>query len=174
MAEDSDFESLVERYYRPLYQFAFSLTASEADAWDLAQQTFLIWAAKRHQLRDSSKAKTWLFTTLYREFLHSCRHLARFPHQELDEEDDSLPRHMPDVVNQMDAAAAMECLAQIDQQNKAPLALFYLDDHSYKEIADILDIPLGTVRSRISRGKAQLIRLMCQKTHELKTDRLCR
>jgi RNA polymerase sigma-70 factor (ECF subfamily) len=172
MAEDIAFETLVEKYYRPLYHFAFSLTASEADAWDLTQQTFLIWAAKRHQLRDSSKAKTWLFTTLHREFLHSCRHFARFPHRELDEDNDPRPPCLPDVVNQIDAATALKCLAQVDQQNKAPLALFYLDSYSYQEIADILDIPLGTVRSRIFRGKAQLVRLMCHKESEPKTIRL--
>jgi RNA polymerase sigma-70 factor (ECF subfamily) len=56
-------------YYEPLYQFAFSLARDEADACDLTQQTFCIWAAKGHQLRDASKVKTWLFTTLHREFL---------------------------------------------------------------------------------------------------------
>jgi RNA polymerase sigma-70 factor (ECF subfamily) len=148
------------------------LATSEADAWDLTQQTFLIWAAKSHQLRDASKVKTWLFTTLHREFLQSRRHLTRFPHQELDEENAFLPSHLPDVVNHMDSAVAMECLAQIDQQNKAPLALFYLDDYSYKEIADLLEIPLGTVRSRISRGKAQLSQLLGHESHEPKTNRV--
>jgi DNA-directed RNA polymerase specialized sigma24 family protein len=69
IADDPDFEDLVNRYYRALYQFAFSLTRAEAEAGDLTQQTFYVWAAKGHQLRDAAKVKTWLFTTLYREFL---------------------------------------------------------------------------------------------------------
>ena len=69
MAEGVNFEDLVACHYGPLYQFAFSLTRDEADACDLTQQTFCIWAAKGHQLRDVSKVKTWLFTTLHREFL---------------------------------------------------------------------------------------------------------
>src|ERR1043166_6625006 len=77
-AVDVDFESLVSRYYRGLYQFAFSLTRREADACDLTQQTFYVWAKKGHQLRDVTKVKTWLFTTLHREFLKSRRHLNRF------------------------------------------------------------------------------------------------
>src|SRR5437899_5977150 len=80
---DIDFESLVNRYYQPLYQFAFSLTHREAEAGDLTQQTFLVWATKGHQLRDPSKVKTWLFTTLHREFLKTRRRQSRFPHQEL-------------------------------------------------------------------------------------------
>ena len=69
MAESLDFENLVACYYEPLYQFAFSLTRDEADACDFVQQSFCIWANKGHQLRDASKVKTWLFTTLHREFL---------------------------------------------------------------------------------------------------------
>ena len=53
----------------PLYRFALSLSRQESDAADLTQQTFFLWASKGHQLRDQSKVKTWLFTSLYREFL---------------------------------------------------------------------------------------------------------
>ena len=77
-----DFESLVNAHYRPLYQFAFSLAHSEAEACDLTQQTFYIWARKGHQLRDTSKVKTWLYTTLHREFLKTRRRQTRFPEQE--------------------------------------------------------------------------------------------
>ena len=51
-------------------------------------------------------------------------------------------------------------LAQLNESFRAPLALFYLDDHSYKEIADILGLPLGTVQSRIARGKSQLYKIL--------------
>jgi len=79
------------RYYRSLYQFAFSLTRAEADACDLTQQTFYIWATKGHQLRDVSKVKTWLFTTLHREFLETRRRQTRFPHYELSQVTGELP-----------------------------------------------------------------------------------
>jgi RNA polymerase sigma-70 factor (ECF subfamily) len=72
-----DFETIVAAYYEPLYQFAFSLTRSESDACDLTQQTFYVWATKGHQLRDASKVKSWLFTTLHRGFLESHRRQAR-------------------------------------------------------------------------------------------------
>ena len=68
-----DFESVVASYYEPLYQFAFSLTRTEADACDLTQQTFYVWATKGHQLRDVSKVKTWLFTTLLTSSSRSSR-----------------------------------------------------------------------------------------------------
>ena len=73
MSADVDFEKLVKRYYRDLYRFGFSLTGSDADAADLTQETFYIWASKGHQLKSAEKVKGWLFTTLHREFLKICR-----------------------------------------------------------------------------------------------------
>ena len=89
MAAEMDFESVVDRYYRPLYQFAFSLTRTEADASDLTQQTFYVWATKGHQLRDEAKVKPWLFTTLHREFLKTQRRQIRLV---------DLPKGRPAVV----------------------------------------------------------------------------
>ena len=155
-AKRPDFEGLVEQYYRPLYQFALSLAQSESDACDLTQQTFYIWATKGHQLRDASKVKSWLFTTLHREFLESRRRQTRFPHYELSQVDEELPAISPARVNQLDSAQLLVALQQIDAVYHAPVALFYLEDYAYKEIAEILNIPMGTVKSRISRGIAQL------------------
>lgn len=156
MASGLDFESVVARFYEPLYQFAFSLARTEADACDLTQQTFYVWATKGHQLRDQSKVKTWLFTTLHRAFLEGRRRQTRFPHQELDEVPLELPVISPVAVNQLDSAQVIEALARVDEIYQAPVALFYLEDCSYKEIAEILDVPIGTVKSRMARGIAQL------------------
>jgi RNA polymerase sigma factor (sigma-70 family) len=162
MAESLDFENLVADYYEPLYRFAFSLTRGEADACDLVQQTFYIWAAKGHQLRDTSKVKTWLFTTLHREFLESRRRQTRFPHIELDSAADELPLAPPLSANRLDTAHVVETLMGMDETYRAPVALFYLQDCSYNEIAEILQVPLGTVKSRLSRGLAQLQQLLAR------------
>src|SRR5437773_6403927 len=81
MSADPEFENLVKLYYRDLYRFGFSLTGSEVDATDLTQETFYIWANKRHQLRNPGNVKGWLFTTLRREFLKICRHRKRVAHE---------------------------------------------------------------------------------------------
>ena len=157
-----DLESLVDSYYSSLYQFAFSLTRNEDDACDLTQQTFLVWASKGHQLRDVTKVKTWLFTTLYREFLEKRRRQVRFPHFELAEVGDDLPRVAPVTADQLDSGAVVGALGKLDDAFQAPLTLFYLEDYSYKDIAEILDIPIGTVKSRISRGIVQLHNLLTE------------
>jgi RNA polymerase sigma factor (sigma-70 family) len=171
MDSSTDFEGLVTRYYRPLFQFAFSLTRREPEARDLTQQTFLVWGTKGHQLRDASKVKTWLFSTLHHEFLKSRRRQTRFPHYELEQVGDELPVVTPAMVDQMDAATVVEALGRVDDVYQAPVALFYLEEHSYKEIAEILDVPIGTVESRIARGKAQLQKILLNKTSDAKGNR---
>ena len=154
------FEEIVSRYYEPLYRFAYSLARSEADACDLTQETFRQLGAKAWQLRDASKVKSWLFTTLYRAFVDGRRRQIRHPHVEATVVDHELPVVEPEGSQRVDAATAREALLRIDETYRAPLTLFHLEDHSYAEIAGILGIPIGTVMSRLSRGRALLRELL--------------
>jgi RNA polymerase sigma-70 factor, ECF subfamily len=163
-ADGVDFDQLVEDYYQNLYKFGYSLAKNEADATDLTQQTFYRYATKGHQLNDKSKVKTWLFTTLYREFLGTMRRNKRFTHVELEQAGAELPSVSPGITRQLDGNSAVEALAQLEERYRAPLALFYLEDLSYKEIAGTLDIPIGTVMSRLSRGKEQLRSILTETT----------
>src|SRR5476649_373752 len=151
-----DFKEIVDQFYPMLYRFALSLARNEADASDLTQQTFSIWATKGHLLRDGSKAKSWLFTTLYREFISNRRREMRWPKEELSEVEHELPCAMPETVDCLESTQVMQALQSIDETFRAPLVLFYLQEHSYEEISHILEIPLGTVMSRLSRGKQKL------------------
>ncbi|MEX0325896.1 MAG: RNA polymerase sigma factor [Puniceicoccaceae bacterium] len=158
MADDSDisFETLVATYYQPLYKFAYSLTKSPDDAGDLTQQTFLIWAEKGHTLRDPSKAKSWLFTSLYREFLRVHRRsktVTPVDQEILETRQDS---SLIEAARQLEGNEAIEALHELDEVYREPLILFYMENLAYKEIAEILDIPIGTVMSRLARGKSQL------------------
>jgi len=150
------FETIVCDHYEPLYRFALSLTRVEADARDLTQQTFYVWVTKGRQLRDISKVKTWLYTTLHRAFLTARRKQNRFIYDELEAVSNQLPVLSPEAVIQADCSQVLPALAKVDEVYQAPVALFYLEDCSYKNIAVILDVPIGTVKSRIARGIAQL------------------
>jgi RNA polymerase sigma-70 factor (ECF subfamily) len=160
--KEVDFQHLVEEHYEGLYRFALSLSHRESEACDLTQETFLRWAVKGHQLKDKTKAKTWLYTTLYREFLYTRRRTAKFPQVELEEAEPDLPSIEASMVEELDAKLALEALMRVEELYRAPLALFYLEQHSYQEIAGILDVPMGTVMSRLSRGKKQLRALLQQ------------
>ena len=161
-----NFEQIVESFYEPLHRFALSLTQRHHDAWDLTQQTFYIWATNGHQLRDTTKTRAWLFTTCHRQFLASCRRETRFPHFDVDLVHDELPVVEPGAVEQMDAATVIEMLHRLEEIYRAPLALFYLEDLSYQEIGEVLEIAPGTVMSRLSRGKEQLRKQLAAHTTE--------
>ena len=156
MSGDLEFSGLVDRHYGSLYRFALSLTRSEADACDLVQETFYIWVRKGDQLREGSKIKSWLFTTLHRQFLQSRRRAARFPQVELTGAEAELPVVAEAGWSLLDGLQVVRLLHEVDEVFRAPLALFYLEDLSYEEISTTLELPLGTVKSRLSRGIAQL------------------
>ncbi len=155
--DESSFENVVNAHYELLYRFALSLARNETDAGDLVQQTFCRWATHGGQLRDKSKAKSWLFTTLHREFLGQRRHEDKFQKVEFSTADgEELAAEPPLPEEPMDGANVMSALQRLDETYRAPLALFYLEEHSYRDIAEILEVPIGTVMSRISRGKERL------------------
>jgi len=155
-----DFEGLVSRYYVSLYRFALSLTRHESDACDLTQQTFYAWARKGYQLLDRSKVKTWLFTTLHREFLQSRRKASRYSNVDVADVEHELPAVPPSLPGGADGRTIVDALSHLDPVFRAPIALFYLEEYSYLEIGRILEIPLGTVKSRISRGLRVLQQLL--------------
>ena len=151
------FQQIVDAHYQGLHRFALSMCRSDATAQDLVQQTFLQWARKGHTLRDASKVKTWLYTTLYRDWLSMARREKKFQEVEFepdlhgrapDEEDEPAPR--------VDSATLQAALDQLDPNFRAPLVLFYLKELSYRDIAETLGIPIGTVMSRLSRAKDSL------------------
>lgn len=154
------FEQIVDAHYAPLYRFALSMCHQQATAQDLVQHTFLQWARKGDTLRDKSKVKTWLFTTLYREWLGMARREQRHEQVEFD------PERHGEVVEStadppvVDSATLQSALEQLDAAYRAPVVLFYLKELSYKEIAEVLEVPIGTVMSRLSRGKSALRKIL--------------
>jgi len=155
-----DPKTIVEAHYANLFRFALSLSRDQSAAWDLTQQTFYLWAKKGHQLREPGKVKSWLFTTLYHEFLATRRRERHFISDEMSEDEHAAPQPAPDALHPFDGAAVHEALLRLKDEYRAALTLFYLKSNSYKEIAEILGIPIGTVMSRISRGKAELRKLL--------------
>jgi RNA polymerase sigma-70 factor (ECF subfamily) len=154
-----DFQTLVDAHYTALYRFALSLVRNEADACDLTQQTFFQWASKGHQLRDAAKVKSWLFTALYREFLAQNRRTSKFQSVELSalaESGQELEASPYEHSSTLDGQTVIAALREIDELYRAPITLFYLEEFSYREIAEVLEVPIGTVMSRLSRGKALL------------------
>jgi RNA polymerase sigma-70 factor (ECF subfamily) len=154
--DELDYEKIVALYHHDLYRFAYSLAGNADDASELTQETYYRLLSNDERLRDPTKIKAWMFTTLYRLFLGQKRRSTRFPHLTISSVEHELPVLTPEMVNQMDGLLVMEALLEIDEHHRTPLALFYLQHLSYREIAEILDVPIGTVMSRLSRSKVAL------------------
>ena len=163
-----DFETCVADYYADLYRFAYSLAKNESDACDLTQQAFAILAQKGGEIRDTAKRKHWLFTTLYREFLKCSARAKRQPTMEECDLESHSPPAASDAMRTAEHHEILAALASLEEAPRAILSLFYLDDCSYKEIAEILNVPIGTVKSRMARGIAQLQSILSKGTRQNK------
>ena len=153
---EADYEQAVATFYEALYAFGYSLAGNEDDAGELTQETYCRLLTKGGQLRDPSKVKSWLFTTLYRVFLGWKQRRARLPHFEITSVEAELPVITPAHVDVLENDAIRDSLLELEEHYRVPLLLFYFNNHSYEEIAGILEVPVGTVMSRLSRAKGLL------------------
>lgn len=160
---DTWLETVVRDHYRGLYAYAHSLTRNPADAADLTQQVTVILATRWQSIRDRSKTKSWLYTTLYREFLKTKRRDKRMV--SLDDEDVHEDPSSPATQEAShDGRSAVEAIHSLSEPHRSVLSLYYLDDLSYREIAEVLDLPTGTVMSRLSRAKDAIRRILIPAT----------
>lgn len=122
----------------------------------------------RDKIRNQDKIKSWLFTTLHREFLHGLKVKARQTPVDNAQLEEVEGKPAQDAGKKLDAEMAMNLMQQVPEPYRASLSLFYIQDFSYREIADVLEIAPGTVMSRIYRGKQILKDLMMNWKQEIK------
>lgn len=145
-------EALVLAHHAAVYRYACRLTGNAADGEDLTQQTFLIAQQKLHQLREVERAAGWLFAIARTTYLKALA--KRFPSTcEGDLQDTPAPSR---EILEIDSEELGKVLAELPPELRLTLAMFYFEDLSYQEIATQLDVPIGTVMSRLSRAKARL------------------
>ena len=145
---------LVDEYYVRLYRFAYRLSGSAADAEDLTQQTFLTAQTSLHQLREPEHAKAWMFAILRNTYLKGRRRAKQAEIVSLENSPE--PSETSDEAADLRMEELQAVLDDLPDEFREPLILFYFQEFSYKEIADLLDVPLGTVMSRLARGKKHL------------------
>ncbi|EDY84757.1 RNA polymerase sigma factor, sigma-70 family [Verrucomicrobiia bacterium DG1235] len=151
-----ELQTVVDDHYQNLYRFAMSLTRSRDDAWDLTQEAFLRLAKKRSTIRSTGAIKSWLYTTLYREFIRVAKRGSRFDSWEENGPAETVDNEKSDQVRTTEAQDVMDSLLTLKDGYRQVVSLYYLESYSYKEIAAILEIPIGTVMSRLARGKEML------------------
>lgn len=165
-AQGSDFAAVALGFLSSLYNTACRMTRNEADAEDLVQDTYV--AAFRHagQLRNVAHAKAWLFRILRNRFLSRDRERRARP-ELVVLESGADPTDSPAVANdlahversliaRLARPAIVEALGRLPEELRTALLLCDVDGFTYEEIAQIMQCPMGTVRSRIARARAKL------------------
>ena len=166
MAADP-FETDALSYLDALYRTGLRMTRSEAEAEDLVQETYIRAFRFREQFTPGTNLKAWLFRILTNTFINQSRRKAARPETtELDDVDESiLYRHMRDVspgssspdpeaelIDSTLSSEVKEALEALPEKFRTTV-LLDVEGFSYKEIAQLLDIPIGTVMSRLHRGR---------------------
>lgn len=146
---------LVEEHYASLYRYAYRLTGSQAEAEDLTQEAFCSAQAKTEQLRDWSRARSWLFSILRNAYLHKVRSESVRPLILVDDLSDAV-EPVPVEPFDVEPHKLQEALEEMPEEFRTPVILFYFEEFSYRDIAEQMEVPLGTVMSRLARAKAHL------------------
>ena len=150
-----DVEQLVAEYHGMIYRYAYRLTGSIPDAEDLAQQVFLTAQRKLEQLRSVESVRSWLFTILRNHFLKECQKRRPISAESLQLDVNTIPAEIPEKTH-VDRERLQQAVDELPARYRLVLAMFYYEDCSYREIADRLDLPIGTVMSRLARAKGHL------------------
>src|SRR3954447_8051976 len=171
MADQATFEAQAMEFMPSLYTAALRMTRNPADAEDLVQETYLKAFRGFGGFEQGTNLKAWLYRILTNTYINSYRAKRRRPEEsDLEEVEDlylyrrlggleaaaagrSAEDELLDVYTDDEVKGAIESLPE---QFRMPVLLADVEGFSYKEIADILDIPIGTVMSRLHRGRKGL------------------
>ena len=153
---DLDIAQLVAEHHLAVYRYAFRLTGAAYDAEDLSQQAFLAAQEKLGQLRNGECARAWLLTMLRNLFLKSRRRRMVLP-GDFNVDLAGIPAALPDD-SDIDRERLQQALDELPPDYRVVVLMFYFEDCSYRQIAEQLRLPIGTVMSRLARAKAHLRR----------------
>lgn len=171
MADPANFADDAMPFMNQLFATAMRMTRNRADAEDLVQETFLKGYRAYERFEAGTNLRAWLFRILTNNYINTYRKKQRRPFQtDLEDVQDlylyrrlggselaSIGRSAEDVLfDQITDGDIVEALEELPEQYRAAVMLADVEGFAYKEIAEILDIPIGTVMSRLHRGRKKL------------------
>ena len=151
-----DIRQLVQQHHADVYRYAHRLCGNVTDAEDLTQQSFLLAHQKIDQLRDPQKSRPWLLAIVRTCFLKAIRKRRPAHASDLDLELEHMVQTPPD--SPVDSEALQNALDELPDEFRVVVLMHYFEFLSYREIAEQLELPAGTVMSRLARAKRRLRR----------------
>jgi RNA polymerase sigma-70 factor (ECF subfamily) len=164
------FKELTYPHLEFLFNVALKYSGTKYDAEDLVQETMYSAYTKFQQLRDDNSCRAWLFTILRNHFLKERKQLVRRPYLDdgtsyLDYIKDERSSSFVDQIVEKDANKKLhQVLTTLPEKFQSPLILHYMEEMTYQEISEYLKIPIGTVMSRLARGKRYLKKKLLQRS----------
>jgi RNA polymerase sigma-70 factor, ECF subfamily len=158
MAQDCDkpsIERLVDEHLPAVYRYAYRLTGTVQDAEDLTQQVFLLAQQRLEQLREAERARGWLFAILRNAFLKMAQQNQPIAAANLGLNLDTFAAASEND-GAVDCRALQAAIDDLPPEFRLAVVMFYFEDCSYREIAEKLGLPIGTVMSRLARAKRHL------------------
>ena len=150
----SDHDGLIAQQIPRLRRYARALTGDRSAADDLVQDTLERALSRFHLWRRGSDLRAWLFTIMHNLYVNQIRSRIRHQHEALDEPTtDALQYREPDWSELRDIGNA---IAKLPVEQRTVLLLVGLEQFTYEEAARVLDVPIGTVMSRLSRGRERM------------------
>ncbi len=160
------FEELIRMWEKRLFYYIRRLVFNEQDAWQILQETWVKVLRSIRKLCEPRKLPAWLYSTARNTAITHLRH--EYARQSLLENNDKISGEVgPDPLLRFDDAEQVHYgLGRLSLPHREILTLFFLQDLSLEEVAAVLDIPVGTVKSRLYYAKKSLKKVLKQKEQE--------
>ncbi len=154
------FAALVQRYDRAVYHLAYRTLHDVEEARDATQEAFFKAFRSLRTFKPGAKFSTWIFAIAYHACCDRLNRRKRYASEELPERADSAPGPEQQVVALDEASRLRAAIDALPEKYRTVVTLFHLQGRQYEEIAAVLGLPMGTVKTHLFRAKEQLRRLL--------------
>jgi RNA polymerase sigma-70 factor (ECF subfamily) len=154
------FAALVERHDRAVYHLAFRTLRDAEEARDVAQEAFFKAYRSLRTFRPGARFSTWIFAIAYHACCDRLNRRKRFSAEELPERADAAPSPEHQVIALDEAQRLRDAIDALPEKYRTVITLYHLQGRQYEEIARVLGLPMGTVKTHLFRAKEQLRRML--------------
>lgn len=158
------FGTLVERYDRAIYHLAYRTLHDQEEARDVAQEAFFKAYRSLRTFKPGAKFSTWLFSITYHACCDRLSRRRRYSNEELPERADRAPGPESEAIANDEAQRLRNAIAALPEKYRTVITLYHLQGRQYEEIAQVLGVPMGTVKTHLFRAKEQLRKILNQET----------
>lgn len=154
------FGTLVERYDRAVYHLAYRTVRDPEEARDVAQEAFFKAYRSLRTFKPGAKFSTWIFAITYHACCDRLSRRKRYSNDELPERADPSAGPESEAIANDEAKRLRAAIAQLPEKYRTVITLYHLQGRQYEEIANVLGVPMGTVKTHLFRAKEQLRRIL--------------